>query len=478
MTEAEKIRLTRALTPRLTKYTQIGLKNKRQIVFLLLLDVLEVLFGGAAGGGKSIGLLAASSQFFDIPGYSALILRRRYRDLSLPGALMSVSKLWWNSTDAKWNEQGGNWTFPSGATLQFGYLEHEGDEEQYQSAAFQFIGVDELTQFTEKQYTYMFSRLRKPDDVERFPQLKEVPLRMRAATNPGNKGHGWVKKRWGIRMVKNQDGEYEAVGTNTRTRVFIQSKLDDNEYLDKESYEKSLEQLSDVTRQQLRQGRWDAVSTGGIFDPTAGHVVTDLPDRRHWKGIVRQWDFASQRPTEDEPDPDFSVGLKMVKTMMPPPSYIEIAQRRFLELPPPPYWIVMDVVRGQLEPDGVEELVTGCAHRDGVMVPISIEQERGSSGKQTLDSYRRHVVPGYTVVRLWNVGDKVTRAADVAAMWNKGRIFLLEGPWIEPFLDELGVFNGKAGQAHDDQVDAFSGAYIQLERLGAIAASQTKVEQH
>jgi predicted phage terminase large subunit-like protein len=473
MTEAEKIRLTRALTPRLTKYTKIGLKNKRQIVFLLLLDVLEVLFGGAAGGGKSIGLLAASSQFFDVPGYSALILRRRYRDLALPGALMSVSKLWWNNTDAHWSEKNGNWTFPSGATLQFGYLEHEGDEEQYQSAAFQFVGVDELTQFSEKQYTYMFSRLRRPDDVERFPQLKSVPLRMRAATNPGNKGHAWVKKRWGIKMVKG-----EAIGTNTRSRVFIQSKLDDNEYLDKESYEKSLEQLSAVTRQQLRAGDWSAVATGGIFDITAPSIVPDLPDRRHWKGIVRQWDFASQRPTEEEPDPDYSAGLKMVKVMMPPPSIVAQAQEKFITLPPPPYWIVMDVVRGQKEPDQVEEMVSGAAHRDGVMVPISIEQERGASGKQTLASYRLHVVPGFRVIRLWNVGDKLTRAADVAAMFNKGRVFLLEGPWIEAFLDELGVFNGKAGQAHDDQVDALSGAYIQLEKLEVMDSNDTQVTQH
>lgn len=157
MSEAEKIRLTRALTPRLNKYTQIGLKNKRQIVFLLLLDVMEVLFGGAAGGGKSVGLLAAAAQFVDVPGYAALLLRRRYRDLALPGALMAISKQWWLSTDAKWSEQAGKWTFPSGAEIQFGYMEHEGDEQQYQSAAFQFIGFDELTQFSENQYTYLFS---------------------------------------------------------------------------------------------------------------------------------------------------------------------------------------------------------------------------------------------------------------------------------------------------------------------------------
>lgn len=146
MTEAERARLDRSLTPRLTPYTKVNLGNPRQVAFLLLIDVLEILFGGAAGGGKSWGLLGAASQFFDVPGYSALILRRRFRDLALPGALMPVSQSWWANTDAKYNKQDHNWTFPSGAVLQFGYLEHENDHLQYQSSSFQFIGfVDDAT---------------------------------------------------------------------------------------------------------------------------------------------------------------------------------------------------------------------------------------------------------------------------------------------------------------------------------------------
>lgn len=472
MSEAERARISRALQPRLTKYTKIGLKNKRQIVFLLLLDVMEVLFGGAAGGGKSVGLLAAASQFVDVPGYAALLLRRRYRDLALPGALMAISKQWWLGTDAKWSEQAGKWTFPSGAEIQFGYLEHDGDEQQYQSAAFQYVGFDELTQFSETQYTYLFSRLRRPDDVERFPALRSVPLRMRAASNPGNKGHSWVKKRWGIRMYKG-----EAIGANTRDRVFIQSKLPDNPYLDQESYEKSLEMLSDVTRQQLRLGDWSAVASGGVFDPSAITVVPDLPDRRHWTGLVRHWDLAASEPTEDEPDPDYTVGLKLLRVSMPPPSVVEMATRKFLELPPPPYWIVLDIVRAQKEGRGVEKMVYDAARKDGFQVPISIEQERGATGLLIISSYRENVVPGYKVHKLRSEGNKLARAHLVSPMVNKGRVYCLEGSWVEAFLDELGIFTGD-DKIHDDQVDGLTGAFIQIDRLARIADNDDQVKQY
>lgn len=468
--------LRRALTPRLTEYTKIGLENKKQILFLLLLDPLEIFYGGAAGGGKSIAVLAGASQFLDVPGYAALVLRRRYRDLALPGALMAISKQWWTNSDARWSGPDHNWTFPSGAVVQFGYLEHEGDEEQYQSAAFQYIGFDELTHFTEKQYTYLFNRLRRPDDIERFPELKKVPLRMRGAGNPGSRGHMWVKKRWGIKMIGG-----EAVGTNTAERIFIPSKLGDNPYIDKPSYEKSLDQLTALTRKQLKDGDWNATSSGGVFDVSAIPITQTLPERKHWLASVRLWDLAATEPTEAEPDPDYTVGLKLIKTRVPPPSLIEEAQRRHFEIPAPPYWIVLDIKRGQKESNGVEKMVAEAAHIDGFHTPICILQERGGAGKLLPQSYSRHVVPGYTVLTHWAQGDKLSRAELVSPMTNKGRVFCYMdqagSPWIEAFLDELGVFTGKPG-IHDDQVDALSGAYQMLDKIERTLTQNTRVEQH
>jgi hypothetical protein len=159
-----------------------------QAVFLTL-TCLEALYGGAAGGGKSVALLAAALQFVEVPEYSAILFRRTFADLSLPGALIPMSHSWLSGTDAVWDAQRHQWNFPSGATLAFGYIDTENDHYRYQGAEFQFIGFDELTQFREMQYRYMMSRLRRPEGMT-------LPLRVRAASNPGGIGHEWVRDRF------------------------------------------------------------------------------------------------------------------------------------------------------------------------------------------------------------------------------------------------------------------------------------------
>src|SRR5216683_7063846 len=129
----------------------------------LLLECLEAFYGGAGGGGKSDALLMAALQYADVPGYSALIIRRNFSDLALPNALMDRAHVWLRGRrDARWNENRKQWTFSSSATLTFGYLEGARDADRYASAEFHFIGVDELTQFSEKQYLDLFARLRAP----------------------------------------------------------------------------------------------------------------------------------------------------------------------------------------------------------------------------------------------------------------------------------------------------------------------------
>lgn len=212
-----------------------------QIDFLTY-DAEELLYGGQAGGGKSDCLLMSALQYVDRPNYSALLLRRTYQDLSQPGAIMSRAKDWLSGfKEVTWNNQTKTFTFPSGATLSFGYLSHDNDLDQYQGAEFQFVGFDELTQFTEKQYTYLHSRLRKLKD-------SDVPLRMRAGTNPGGRGEQWVKKKF-------------ILGDSP----FINSSFRDNIYLDQVEYEKSLDKLDPLTKQQLKYGDWNAVITDGLL---------------------------------------------------------------------------------------------------------------------------------------------------------------------------------------------------------------------
>jgi hypothetical protein len=241
----------------------------RQELFLALQE-LEAFYGGAAGGGKSDALLMGALQYVDIPGYAAIIFRRTLQDLKLPEALMARAHEWLDRTPAKWVASDMQWRFPSGAILQFGYLDSEDDKLRYQSSAYQFIAFDELTHFTQSQYRFLFSRLRKLEGAN-------VPLRMRSASNPGGRGALWVKNHFipdgfvpahaeAIRVwVK--PITYEAdemlmlkdlfVGESLPVnRAFVPARMQDNPHLDQASYISSLYQLDRVTREQMLKGDW------------------------------------------------------------------------------------------------------------------------------------------------------------------------------------------------------------------------------
>ncbi len=462
MTPEELSKFRRRTTPKLNHFIPVR-PTKQQTVFLLLDDVLEVLFGGAAGGGKSEALLMGAAQYVDVPGYSAILFRKTFRDLALPGALMDRSKKWWDNSKAKWSSSDYNWTFPSGAKIQFGYLEHEGDETRYQSAEFQYIGFDELTQFSEQAYTYMFSRLRRTTKLH-------VPLRLRGATNPGGKGHEWVKKRFNL-----PSGRVIEEGAE---RAFVRSLIDDNPYLDIEMYERSLEELSPITRAQLRSGDWTAANSGGKFRREWFTIIgkSDIPDRRHWQRIVRHWDLATQEKTEHVPDPDWTAGCSMLRVGALPPSIRDWMMETGQTPPPPPYWIVLHVARFRKNAGDVEEAIAALSANDGHHRPVSIEQERGASGAGIVAAYRRHVLPHTkTVIPVWAKGTKEERAAVAAGFAKEGRVFLVEGEWNEPFLDELSIFG--IPDVHDDQVDAFSGAFKALDKLDFIE-DQPQAAQH
>lgn len=223
------------------------------------------MYGGAAGGGKSDALLAAALQYVDTSGYAALILRRTFKQLSLPGAIMARSKEWlaWHRQAGRvhWNDDDKTWTFPSGATLTFGYLESADDIYRYQGPEFAFVGFDELTQFQEAQYTYLFSRARRRRDID-------VPVRVRAASNPGGVGHSWVKSRFPLAA-----DDTPAVKGG---RIFVPAKVTDNPGLDAAEYALSLGELDATLRQQLLDGDW-GVFEGAAFTVTDDHLVGRFP---------------------------------------------------------------------------------------------------------------------------------------------------------------------------------------------------------
>lgn len=271
------------VTPRLTKYIPHDpLTNDRQWEALVVHrfvehpdEPIEIFYGGAAGGGKSDWLLMGALQYVDQPDYAAIIFRRTYMQLSKPGALISRSKQWLKQTDARWVDQEKTWHFPSGAKLAFGYLESDGDEENYQSAEFQYIGFDELTHFTERQYTYLFSRLRRLEGMD-------IPLRLCGASNPGSRGHAWVRDR--------------LVQGRAPNRVFVPARIDDNPHLDKPAYLTALAHLRPALQQQLRDGDWSAFEGMAYLVKEGVHVVPPFAIDNWWHRFEAM-DYGTSNPT-------------------------------------------------------------------------------------------------------------------------------------------------------------------------------------
>lgn len=388
---------------------------------------LEALFGGAAGGGKSSALLMSALQYVDVPGYSAILFRRTYADLSLPGALMDRFREWMKNYDeVTWNNNSYTATFPSGARISFGYLNNTNDYLRYKGSEFQFIGMDEVTEIRESDYRYLFSRLRRPASGE----LAKVPLRMRCASNPAP---NWVRQRFIV--------EGKETG-----RIFVPSLLTDNPGIDADSYRQALSALDPVERRRLEEGDWWSTTLGTMFDRTSFVLIdpVEVPQVSTSARAVRFWDLAATEPSPSYPDPDWTVGTLMLFDQ-------GIAY-------------VLDVRKMRGKGDKVEQFIAQTAAEDGHAVTIRMEQEPGSSGKALVDQYARYVVPGYDFQGIRSTGDKLTRARPFAAAVANGNVRVVRGTWLTDWLDEFSSFPEACN--HDDQVDSAVGAFTHLAGLG------------
>lgn len=451
MPEAERSAVLRRIAarwqpPRL-RYLPTGMQLSPKQELYLSLSQLEAFFGGAAGPGKSTALLAGALQYADVPGYSALILRKSFADLMLPGALMDMASEWLGPTDAKWRSATMSWKFPSTATLTFGYLEHEEQKRRYASSRFHFVGFDELSQFSETQYSFLFSRLRRgaASPLGRAPDgvgAAHVPLRMRSASNPGGAGHEWVKRR--------------LVDASTRHEgaAFVPAKLIENPHLDVASYEESLSHVGPIERERLLRGDWDVTEEGKLFRATLWMSGRYLDAAPRVVRSVRHWDLAASEPSPSYPDPDYTVGTKL-----------GLLESGFV--------VVLDVTRARLNPGEVEELTRATAEADGRETIIGLEQEPGSAGKGQVEHFRRRVLRGFIVQDDKPTGDKATRAVAVASAMSKGDVLAVRGDWLSSWLSEL---DGFPAGGHDDQVDSLAGAHTLLLRGGAMTTQVPRGE--
>jgi len=397
-----------------------------QRVFLRTYSI-EALFGGAAGGGKSSALLMAALQYVDVPGYSAILFRKTFADLALPGALMDRFRSWVGLHDnVHWNNNSFIATFPSGARIAFGYLNNSNDYLRYKGSEYQFIGMDEVTEIRENDYRYLFSRLRRPPSGP----LSEVPLRMRCASNPAP---NWVRQRF---IVEGKE----------KGRIFVPSRLTDNPGIDAESYRQALAALDPVERKRLEEGDWWSTTLGTMFDRTSVVIIDndEIPVGTSASRVVRFWDLAATEPNQSTPDPDWTVGTLMMFDQ-------GVAY-------------VLDVRKKRIKSDKVEQFVAQTAYEDGAAVAIRMEQEPGSSGKAIIDQFARYVLPGFDFGANRSTGDKITRARPFAAALANGNVRVIRGPWLNDWLDEFSAFPEAC--PHDDQVDSATGAFNYLTGLG------------
>lgn len=474
----------------------------KQLAFLML-NKEVALFGGALGGGKSDVLLMAALQYVDTPGYAAMIFRKSLTDLKQPGALIDRSMKWLApylaSREVKWSASEHTFYFPTqwpdgspghDAKLCFGYIGDAEIRERYQSSEFQYIAFDELTTWVDsKDFEFMFSRIRqsgcpihKADDKGKplwddrcmyCRTLRAVPKRMRAATNPGGSGGTWVKNWFRIKpdpekypsrkdaLIALQKGEVvRFVGTDPN-RVFIPSFLEDNPFLDRESYDKMLDNMSEQDQDRLRNGNWE-FRPDSRFKRINARYYTQYDGAYHLPHeIVRRKDLRTLFATVDTAA-SVKEGPVDDQVKRGAPSWTVIStwgitkDYRLI-------WLDMKRFRKEI-PDVVENIISQYIKWRHDYVKI----EYVGTG---IGPAQYAEINGVPVVRMSKNRDKITNATAALMLMKAGRVYFPENaPWLEIAEDEVFGWTGLPTE-EDDIIDTLSDAANEVSLTGLTEAT-------
>lgn len=430
-----------------------------------------VIYGGAAGGGKSWGLLMEPLRHVTTnPEFYALFLRRTTVQIRNPGGLWDESRKLYSLIGGKPRENDLIWRWAPGGYVKMSHLEHESSVTDWQGSQIPLIMFDELTHFSEAQFFYMLSRNRSMCGVKPY---------VRATCNPD--AESWVAKfiawwigedglpikersgvvRYFVRVGEEifwGDSKQELINrygnpelphdhedqVRPKSLTFIPAKLSDNKKLTEADpdYKANLMALSRVERERLLGGNWKVVRGNGMYFKRgdARVIPNNSIPRDEIAKIVRGWDLAATEKSEASPDPDWSAGVK-------------------LALMKNGRYVVMHVAHDRLRSHDVRKLVRNLASSDGIGCKIGLVQDPGQAGKEQAESYVSFL-SGYIVDVERASGDKETNADPFAAQWQAGNVDVYEGPWNDTYFSELEAFG--TGTAHDDQVDASSKAFSLL----------------
>ena len=431
------------------------------------------IFGGAAGGGKSFGLLLSPLRHKNVKGFGCTIFRRNFNQIFSQGGLWDESlKMYQGIRGAVPQMSLGRWKFcdKDGNTIssvKFAHIERDEELHKWQGSQICEIGFDELTHFSEKAFFYMLSRNRSTCGVTPF---------VRATCNPD--ADSWVAKfiawwinqetgypipersgkiRWFIRRnetlywANTKEELWEQFNLKTererlepRSVTFIMSQLKDNQELLKVNpqYEANLMALSLVERERLLNGNWKIRAASGLYFKRTqlGEILERVPeDVIQW---VRCWDLAATEKT-DKGDPAFTAGVLIGKRK----------NGRY---------IVADVVNKQMAAADVRQTIKLTAQSDRAAykrVRIRLPKDPGQAGKEQAESYIKFL-SGFDVTTVAETGSKEARAEPMAAQWQAGNFDLLYGPWNEEYLLQLENF---PDSTFKDMVDASANGFAEIE---------------
>jgi predicted phage terminase large subunit-like protein len=431
------------------------------------------IYGGAAGGGKSFGLLMSALRYKNVPGFGCTIFRRNFNQIFSQGGLWDESmKIYQGIRGADPKFARGQWWFRNQngdivSKVTFAHIERDEDVHKWQGSQICEIGFDELTHFSEKTFFYMLSRNRSTCGVEPF---------IRATCNPD--ADSWVAKfiewwidpdtgypipersgklRWFVRrdeilywantkqeLWKQFDLKTPEEKAEPRSVTFIMSKLEDNQELLKVNpgYMANLKAMSVIERERLLHGNWKIKAAAGLFFKRSqvGDYLSFVPDDViEW---VRCWDLAATEKTENG-DPAFTAGVLMGKRK----------NGRY---------IVADVVNKQMSASDVRQTIKHTAQQDIAKykrVKIRLPKDPGQAGKEQAESYIKFLA-GFNVVTVAETGSKEARAEPMAAQWQAGNFDVLTGAWNEEYLQQLENF---PDSKFKDMVDASANAFTELE---------------
>ena len=412
-----------------------------------------VIFGGAAGGGKTWALLMQPLKHVGNAQFGGVIFRRTSPQIRNQGGLWDESEQIYPLLKAEPRQTVLEWRFPSGAKLKFAHLQYDLDVHDWQGAQVPFIGFDQLEHFSESQFWYMLSRNRSLCGVHPY---------VRATVNPD--ADSWVAKliawwidqetgfpidersgvvRWFVRVnneTKWADTKEELAvdGEEPKSLTFIPARLSDNQILMQKDpgYLANLKALSLVDRERLLNGNWKIVATAGkIFNRAWFEIVDAVPAGGT---EVRFTDLAASEKKIASKDPDYTASCKM---------------RRVENV-----YYVMDATAEQIGPTEADRAMQNRASQDGRACKQRWEEEGGASGKRD-SSHITQLLAGYDCKGVRPEGDKIVRAKPLAAQAEAGNVKLLKGPWNERWLNHM---HGQPELPHDDEMDAASGAFNEL----------------